>query len=35
MEMPYYYMGFFSKQLSPKIIQQEVQSELHHQMQLF
>jgi len=35
MEMPHYYMGFFSKQLSPKIVQQEVIAESHHQLQLF
>jgi three-Cys-motif partner protein len=35
MEMPYYYMGLFSKQLSPKIVQKEVQSEAQHQLQLF
>ncbi|MFZ2907018.1 MAG: three-Cys-motif partner protein TcmP [Cyclobacteriaceae bacterium] len=35
MEMPYYYMGFFSKQLSPKIVQHDVQVENYHQLQLF
>ena len=35
MEMPHYYMGLFSKQLSPKIVQQEVQAESHHQLHLF
>lgn len=35
MEMPYYYMGFFSKQLSPKLVQQEVLVENHHQLDLF
>lgn len=35
MEMPYYYMGFASRQLSPKIVQQEVLAESHHQLQLF
>ena len=35
MEMPYYYMGFFSKQLSPKIVQQEVLVENYHQLDLF
>ncbi len=35
MEMPYYYTGFFSKQLSPKIVQQEVLVESHHQFELF
>jgi three-Cys-motif partner protein len=35
MEMPYYYMGFSSRQLSPKIVQQEVLNESHHQLQLF
>jgi len=35
MEMPYYYTGFFSKQLSPKIVQQEVLAESHHQFELF
>jgi three-Cys-motif partner protein len=35
MEMPYYYMGFASRQLSPKLIRQEVLAESHHQLQLF
>lgn len=35
MEMPYYYTGFFSRQLSPKIVQQEVLAESHHQFELF
>jgi three-Cys-motif partner protein len=35
MEMPYYYTGFFSKQLSPKVVQQEVLEESQHQFELF
>lgn len=35
MEMPHYYVGFFSKQIPPKVIQQDVQAEAHHQLQLF
>ena len=35
MEMPHYYIGFFSKQLSPKIIHKEVQAETHPQLDLF
>jgi three-Cys-motif partner protein len=35
MELPYYYMGLFSKQLSPKIVQHEVLAENHHQLDLF
>jgi three-Cys-motif partner protein len=35
MEMPHYYMGFCSKQLSPKIVQREVLAETHPQLQLF
>ncbi len=35
MEMPYYYIGFFSKQLSPKLVQREVLEESHHQFELF
>ena len=35
MEMPHYYMGFFSKQLSPKVLRQEVLAESHSQLDLF
>jgi three-Cys-motif partner protein len=35
MEMPYYYIGFASRQLSPKIVRQEVLTEGYHQFQLF
>jgi three-Cys-motif partner protein len=35
MEMPHYYMGFFSKQLSPKLLMKEVLAETHHQLDLF
>lgn len=35
MEMPHYYMGFFSKQLSPKTLQREVMTETNHQLDLF
>lgn len=35
MEMPYYYIGFSSKQLSPKLVRQEVLAESHHQFELF
>ena len=35
MEMPYYYIGFASRQLSPKLVRQEVLAEGHHQLQLF
>ncbi|HEU5292128.1 MAG TPA: three-Cys-motif partner protein TcmP [Cyclobacteriaceae bacterium] len=35
MEMPYYYMGFASRQLSPKVVRKEVLVESHHQLQLF
>ena len=35
MEMPYYYVGFASRQLSPKVVRQEVLAEGHHQLPLF
>jgi len=35
MEMPHYYMGFFSKQLSPKVLRKEVLVESHNQLNLF
>jgi len=35
MEMPYYYIGFASRQLSPKLVRQDVLAESHHQLQLF
>jgi hypothetical protein len=35
MEMPHYYMGFFSRQLSPKILRNEVLAESHHQLDIF
>jgi three-Cys-motif partner protein len=35
MELPHYYMGFFSKQLSPKVLRQEVLAESHNQLDLF
>lgn len=35
MEMPYYYMGFFSSQISPKAVKSDVQAETHHQFELF
>jgi three-Cys-motif partner protein len=35
MEMPHYYMGFFSKQLAPKVLRQEVLAESHNQLHLF
>lgn len=35
MEMPHYYMGFFSKQLSPKVLKQEILAESHSQLDLF
>jgi len=35
MEMPHYYIGFFSKQLSPKVLSHEVLAETHTQLGLF
>ena len=35
MEMPYYYIGFATRQLSPKVVRQEVLAEAQHQLQLF
>ncbi len=35
MEMPYYYMGLFSKQLSPAVVRQEVMANAQNQLDLF
>jgi len=35
MEMPLYYIGFYSRQLSTKTVQHAVQVESHHQLPLF
>ena len=35
MEMPYYYMGLFSKQLSPTVVRQEVLANTQNQLDLF
>lgn len=35
MELPLYYIGFFSRMLATKTIQHEVQVETHHQLPLF
>ena len=35
MEMPHYYMGFFSRQLSPKVLKQEVLASTQNQLDIF